>query len=134
MSSKTTTTRNKETRSTRAARRANRRALRAAVRTRTRTHRARTRIARRGTATLAAHAVAAGLTVREARSAAGTMRKCATRLGITGTEGVSYAGRYKARPCRRYTPVEAAHIAADYRTRARKAAYRTAATRMVLAA
>ena len=119
---------------TRTARRAARRTARAVLRARTRTHRTRTRITRRGVATLASHAMAAGLTVKEARSAAGTMHKVAARLDIPGVEGVSYAGRHRARPCRRYTRAEAALIAADYGRRARKAAYKAAASRMVLAA
>ncbi|WSB58675.1 hypothetical protein OG880_33275 (plasmid) [Streptomyces cellulosae] len=113
--------------------RARRAAARRVLRARTRTHRAAARIARRGVGTLATYAVAAGLPVREARSAAGTMRKCAARLGVEGTAGVSYAGRAKARACRRYTPAEAAQVAADYARRARKAAYKAMAVRVVRA-
>lgn len=118
---------------TRVDRRARRAALRRIVRARARTQRAAARIARTGVGSLATHAVAAGLTVREARSAAGTMRRCAARLGIEGTAGVSYAGRAPARACRRYTVGEAALIAADYAQRARRPAYRAMAARVARA-
>lgn len=118
----------------RTALRARRAAARRVLRARTRTHRAAARIARRGVGSLATYAVAAGLPVREARSAAGTMRRCAARLGVEGTPGVSYAGRATARACRRYTPAEAALIAADYGKRARRPEYRVMASRLVRAA
>jgi hypothetical protein len=118
----------------RTALRARRAKARRVLRARTRTHRAAARIARRGVGTLTAHAVAAGLPIREARSAAGTMRKCAERLGVAGTPGTSYAGRAKARSCRRYTRAEVAVIAVDYGKRARKAAYKAMAARLALAA
>lgn len=114
--------------------RARRAAARRVLRDRTRTHRAAARIARRGVGSLATHAVAAGLPIREARSAAGTMRKCAERLGVAGMAGTSYAGRAKARGCTRYTRGEVAVIAADYAKRARKAAYKAMAARLALAA
>lgn len=118
----------------RTALRARRAVARRVLQARTRTHRAAARIARRGVGSLATHVVAAGLPIREARSAAGTMRKCAARLGVAGTPGISYAGRAKARACRRFTRGEVAVIAADYARRARKAAYKAMAARLALAA
>jgi hypothetical protein len=114
----------------RTARRTHRRATAARLRNRARTHRAASRLPRTGVATLAGHAVAAGLRVREARSAAGTMRKCAARIGVTGTPGRSYAGRAAARDCTRYTVAEAALVGADYSKRARKPEYRRMAVRL----
>ena len=99
---------------------------------RTRTNRAAAKIRRQGVATLATHCVAAGLGIKEARSVAGSLRKNADKAGVTGRAGVSYAKNAKARSCTRYTPAEVAAIAVIYRPR--KAAYKTAAAKLALAA
>ncbi|MEZ3180782.1 hypothetical protein KYY02_19440 [Streptomyces pimonensis] len=108
------------------------RARRAELRNRARTTRAAARIRRRGTGTLTTHCIAAGLTPREARSVAGTLRKKAKELGINGTPARIHAGRKMRNDCRRYTPTQVARIAIAYRPR--KPAYKTAATRLALAA
>ncbi|MGV9756945.1 hypothetical protein ACWDUC_14155 [Streptomyces tricolor] len=107
------------------------RTRRATLKARTRTHRAAARIRRQGVATLATHCIAAGLTPREARTVAGSLRKNAEKAGVTGTPSVSYT-HGRARHCTRYTPAEVARIAVIYRPR--KPAYRTAAARLALAA
>ncbi|MFK0140702.1 hypothetical protein [Streptomyces murinus] len=107
------------------------RTARRTLRDRTRTHRAVAKIRRHGVATLTTHCVAAGLGVREARSVAGSLRKNATKASVLGTPSVSYT-HGRARTCTRYTVAEVARIAVIYRPR--KAAYRTAATRLALAA
>ena len=56
------------------------------LRDRTRTQRAAARINRNGHATIATHAIAQGLTHRDATSIAGSLRKAATKLHITGTD------------------------------------------------
>lgn len=101
------------------------------LKTRTRTQRAASRIARRGTATLATHAIATGLTHKEATSVAGSLRKAATKLHITGTPARIHAGRHM-RDARLYTPAEVAAMCGIYRPR--KGAYRVAAAKLALAA
>lgn len=108
------------------------RTRRATLKARTRTQRAASRITRRGNGTLASHAIAAGLTPREARSVAGSLRKNAAKVGVTGQAGISYAKNIKAHTCTRYTPAEVARIAVIYRPR--KPAYKAAAARLALAA
>ncbi|MER6350638.1 hypothetical protein ABT186_01980 [Streptomyces sp. NPDC001634] len=108
------------------------RSRRATLKARARTNRAASRIARRGTGTLASHCMAAGLAPREARSVAGTLRKTAAKLGITGTPARIHAGRHMRDDCRRYTRVEVAVIALNYKPR--KPAYKLAAARLALAA
>ncbi|MEC4016044.1 hypothetical protein [Streptomyces sp. H27-D2] len=88
-------------------------------------------IRRRGTASLATHAIAQGLPVRDARSMVGTLRKTAAKLGVTGTAARVHAGR-RMRDSRRYTPAQVAVIAIAYRPR--KAAFKTVAARLALAA
>ncbi|WP_202237061.1 hypothetical protein [Actinacidiphila reveromycinica] len=107
------------------------RTARAVLRARTRTHRAAAAIRRTGAGTLATHAMAAGLAPRAARTVAGSLRKVATKLGITGRPGVSYT-HGRARHCRRYTAAQVAVIAAAYRPRL--AAYRAARQHFLLAA
>lgn len=107
------------------------RTARATLRTRAAQTRAAARIHRNGTATLATHAVAAGLTLAEARSVAGSLRKAATRLGVVGAPARVHAGR-RMRDCRRYTPAQVALLAVTYRPR--KPAYQAAAARLALAA
>ncbi|MFF7096399.1 hypothetical protein ACFY9A_28990 [Streptomyces rubradiris] len=107
------------------------RTRRANLRTRRTQHQAAAKIRRQGTGTLATHCLAAGLSVREARSVAGSLRKNATKAGVTGTPSVSYThGRTRA--CTRYTRAEVARIAVIYRPR--KPQCRTAAARLALAA
>ncbi|WP_030168984.1 hypothetical protein [Streptomyces sp. NRRL S-813] len=108
------------------------RTRRAQLKARTRQTHAAARIARRGTGTLASHCLAAGLAPREARSVAGTLRKKAKELGITGAPARIHAGRHMRNDCRRYTPTQVARIAVAYRPR--KPAYKLAAARLALAA
>jgi hypothetical protein len=89
------------------------------------------RIARRGTGTLASHAMAQGLSHRDAASMVGTLRKVAARLGVSGTIGRIHAGR-QMRDCSRFTPQQVAVIALSYKPR--KPAYRIVAARLALAA
>lgn len=105
---------------------------RATIKARTRTQRAAAKIRRQGVATLATHCIATGLTTREARSVAGSLRKNADKAGVTGQAGISYAKNIKAHPCTRYTPAEVARIALVYKPR--KPAYKTCAARLALAA
>ncbi|MGD6742968.1 hypothetical protein ACOKM3_14120 [Streptomyces sp. BH106] len=87
------------------------------VRDRTRTHRAAARIRRRGVASMATHAVAAGLPIREARTVASSLRRNAAKAACDGMPGVSYAGKAKARACTRYSRAEVARAAALYKPR-----------------
>lgn len=107
------------------------RQARRTIRTRTRTQRAAARIARRGTGTLASHAIAAGLTPRQASSVASSLRKAATRLGIQGQPGISYR-KGRARTCTRYTPQQVGMLALTYRPR--RPEYQACAARLALAA
>jgi len=93
--------------------------------------RAAARISRRGTGTLASHAMAQGLSHRDAASMVGTLRKVAARLGVSGTTGRIHAGR-RMRDCSRFTPQQVAVIALSYKPR--KSAYRIVAARLALAA
>ena len=86
---------------------------------------------RRGPATLATHALAAGLAPREARTVASSLRKNAAKAGITGVAGCTFR-KGALRACVRYTRAAVALIAALYRPR--KPAYKLAATRLALAA
>lgn len=108
------------------------RTRRAAIKGRTRTQRAASRINRRGNGTLATHCIAAGLTPKEARSVAGSLRKNVGKTNVTGTVGVSYAKRIPAHTCTRYTRREVAQICLQYKPR--KPAYKLAAARLTLAA
>nr|WTC12532.1 hypothetical protein OHA15_33840 [Streptomyces anthocyanicus] len=104
---------------------------RAILKARARTTRAAARIARRGTGTLASHAIAQGLAPRDARSMVGTLRKVAAKLGVVGTPGRIHRGRHM-RDCQRYTPTAVAVIAAAYRPR--RLEFKLAAARLALAA
>ncbi|WP_328632007.1 hypothetical protein [Streptomyces sp. NBC_00356] len=86
---------------------------------------------RRGPATLATHAIAAGLGVREARTVASSLRKAAAKLGVVGQTGVAYR-KGQARTCVRWSRAQVAVIVTVYRPR--KPAYRLAASRLALAA
>ncbi|MCX5000953.1 hypothetical protein [Streptomyces longwoodensis] len=101
------------------------------IRNRTRTQRAATRINRRGNASLTTHCLAAGLTPKEARTVASSLRKAATKLGIHGTTARTHAAG-RMRDCRRYSRAQVAALAVIYRPR--KAAYIQAANRLALAA
>lgn len=107
------------------------RSRRATVKARSIATRAAARIARRGTGTLASHAMAQGLSHRDAASMVGTLRKVAAKLGIVGTAGRVHAGR-RMRDCVRYTPQAVAVIAVNYRPR--RAEFKLAAARLALAA
>ncbi|MFJ9420708.1 hypothetical protein [Streptomyces sp. NPDC101249] len=107
------------------------RARRAAIKSRATAARAAARIARRGTGTLATHAIAQGLSRRDAASMVGTLRKVAAKLGITGTVGRTHAGR-RMRDCSRFTPTQVGLICLAYRPR--KPAYKIVAARLALAA
>ncbi|NEB42282.1 hypothetical protein [Streptomyces sp. SID14515] len=110
---------------------ASNRTRRATLRARQTANRAAARIRRTGVGTLATHCLAAGLTPREAQSVAGSLRKNATKAGVTGTIGRTFR-KGAARVCTRYTRAAVALIAAIYRPR--KAAYRLAAAKLALAA
>ncbi|WP_329474218.1 hypothetical protein OIE75_41255 (plasmid) [Streptomyces sp. NBC_01723] len=101
------------------------------LRNRTRSQRAAARIARRGTGTLASHALAAGLTPTQARSVASSLRKNVAKAGVQGVTGIAYR-KGQARTCTRYSRAEVAAIAAIYRPR--RAEYKICAARLALAA
>ncbi|MFF4644971.1 hypothetical protein [Streptomyces sp. NPDC001389] len=107
------------------------RTARRTLRDRTRTQRAAARITRQGAGTLATHCIAAGLGIREARTVAGSLRKNAAKVGVTGAPGTSYV-HGRARACTRYTRAEVARMAVVYRPR--KPAYKAVATHLTLAA
>jgi hypothetical protein len=107
------------------------RQARRTIRNRTRTQRAATRINRTGHGTLASHAIAAGLTPKEARTVASSLRRNATKLGIQGQAGTAYC-KGQARTCTRYTPRQVGMLALVYRPR--KPAYVQAAAKLALAA
>jgi hypothetical protein len=100
------------------------------VKARRATTRAQARI-RRGPATLATHAIAAGLGVREARTVASSLRKAAAKLGVVGQAGVAYR-KGQARACVRWTRAQVAVLALAYRPR--RDLYKQAAARLSLAA
>ncbi|MFG2359345.1 hypothetical protein [Streptomyces sp. NPDC048521] len=107
------------------------RQARQTIRNRTRTQRAASRITRRGNGSLTTHCLAAGLTPKEARTVASSLRKAATKLGIHGLAARTHAAG-RMRTCHRYTPTQVAALAVIYRPR--KAAYVQAAARLALAA
>lgn len=110
---------------------ASNRTARQTLRTRSAQTRAAARIARRGNASLTTHCIAAGLTPKEARTVASSLRKNAAKLGIQGTAARTHAAG-RMRNCRRYTVIEVARAAVVYRPR--KLAYVLAAARLALAA
>lgn len=116
---------------TRKDRRAASRKARSIVRERARTNRAASRIARRGNGCLATHALAQGLGPKEARSMAGSLRRCAERGHIRGTEVRVHAGR-RMRNAQRFTPAQVAVICDLYKPR--KRAFVLAAVSLRLAA
>ena len=101
------------------------------IRTRTRTQRAQARITRRGNASLTTHCIAAGLTPKEARTVASSLRKATAKLGIQGTTARTHAAG-RMRTCTRYTRAQVARAAVVYRPR--KDVYKDAAVRLALAA
>ncbi|MCM8552299.1 hypothetical protein [Streptomyces sp. STCH 565 A] len=101
------------------------------VKARARTTRAAARINRRGTGTLASHAIAQGLAPRDARSMVSTLRKVAAKLGVAGIPGRIHRGR-RMRDCTRYTPIQVGMICLAYRPR--RLAFKLAAARLALAA
>lgn len=94
-------------------------------------NRAASRINRRGNASLTTYAIAAGLTPRDARTVASSLRRNATKLGITGTQHRTRAGR-RMRTTTRYTPAQVAQICVVYKPR--KPAYQLAVAKLTLAA
>ena len=107
------------------------RTARRTLRDRTRTQRAASRINRRGNASLTTHCIAAGLTPKEARTVASSLRKAAAKLGIQGTAARTHAAG-RMRDSRRYTATQVAQAAVVYRPR--KASYVLAAAKLALAA
>lgn len=107
------------------------RTARQVLKARARTARAASRIARRGTASLSTHAMAAGLGPKEARTVAGSLRRSVVKLGLTGTPARVHAGR-RLRDGFRYTPAQVAAAARTYRPRI--PAYKMAAAALRLAA
>lgn len=107
------------------------RTRRAALKARATQTRAAARIARRGNASLTTHAIAAGLTPTEARTVATSLRRNASKLGITGTQHRVHTAR-RMRTTTRYTPAQVAHAALTYKPR--KPAYQAAAAHLRLAA
>ncbi|MEU1273003.1 hypothetical protein [Streptomyces sp. NPDC005799] len=103
----------------------------ATLRQRARTRRATAKIRREGVATLATHAVAAGLSIKEAASVAGSLRDKVSKAGVVGITGRTFR-KGASRPCTRYTPADVAALVAYYRPR--KPAYRLAAAKLALAA
>ena len=93
--------------------------------------RAAARIRRNGTGTLASHAMAQGLSHRDAASMVGTLRKVAAKLGVVGATGRVHAGR-RMRDCARFTPQQVAVIALNYKPR--RAEFKICAARLALAA
>ncbi|MFJ6729394.1 hypothetical protein ACIQPQ_31280 [Streptomyces sp. NPDC091281] len=106
------------------------RARRATVKARTTATRAARRITRRGVGTLATHCLAVGLTPRDARTVAGSLRRNAAKAGIAGTVGRTFR-KGAARACTRFTRAAVALIAALYRPR--KQEFKTAAARLTTA-
>ncbi|WP_394436253.1 hypothetical protein [Streptomyces sp. SGAir0957] len=106
-------------------------ARRATVKARSTATRAARRIRRNGTGTLATHAMAQGLSRRDAASMVGTLRKIAAKAGVDGIPGRTHAGR-RMRDCTRYTPRQVAVIVLHYKPR--RDLFKTCAARLALAA
>lgn len=104
---------------------------RATLRQRIRTQRAASRIARRGSASLATHVIAAGLPVTQARTVASSLRRNAQKLGLVGTTVRVHVGR-RMRTAHRFTPAQVAAAASAYRPR--RAEYRLVAEALRLTA
>lgn len=103
---------------------------RSSLKARSATTRARASIARRGEASLTTYAVSAGLPIKAARSVAGSLRKAAARLHLTGTQHrVHAAGRM--RTSTRYSPADVLLMLSSYRPRLGQ--YKTAAARLSFA-
>ncbi len=92
------------------------RTARQTLRNRIATTHAKARIARKGLATLATYATAAGLGRKEAASVAGSLRTNAKKLGINGAAGVAFRKGMR-RVCSRFTPAQIHTVAAAYRPR-----------------
>lgn len=107
------------------------RTRRAALKARIRTQRAAAKIRREGVATLATHAIAAGLGIREAASVAGSLRDKTEKAGVVGVAGRAFR-KGAARPCTRYTRADVAALVALYRPR--RAEFKACAARLALAA
>ena len=107
------------------------RSRRATLKARSLANRAAARIRRNGTGTLASHAMAHGLSRRDAASMVGTLRKVAAKLGVIGSTGRTHAGR-RMRDCAKFTPQQVAAIALAYKPR--RPEFKICAARLVLAA
>lgn len=107
------------------------RATRQILKARSRTTRAAARIARRGTASLSTHAMAAGLGPKQARTVAGSLRRNIAKLGLAGVPSRTRACR-RMRDGFRYTASQVASAALAYRPRI--PAYKAAAAALRLAA
>jgi hypothetical protein len=103
------------------------RTARRTIRTRSAQTRATARIQRNGEASLSTYAVSAGLGIKAAHSVAGSLRKAAAKLSITGTQHRVHAGR-RMRTGQRYTPAQVLLMLLSYRPRL--AAYKAAAARL----
>ena len=106
------------------------------LRDRTRSNNAASRIRRRGVGSLASHAMAAGLPLREARTVATGLRRAAGKLDVCGTVGRTYS-EHKSPMVTRYTPAQVAalvnpEVKGTYRPR--KAEYKLVVARLVLRA
>lgn len=107
------------------------RAARRQIRHRTRTQRAASRIARRGgQGSLVTHLLATGLTVKDATSMAGSLRKVAKRLGVRGVPArVHREGRMRGTT--RFTPAQVAALCTAYKPR--RPAFKAARVRLLAA-
>jgi hypothetical protein len=106
------------------------------LRDRKRSNLAASRIERRGVGSLASHAMAAGLPLREARTVATGLRRAAGKLCVAGTVGLTYS-EHKSRTVARFTKAQVAalvdpEVKGTYRPR--KAEYKLVVARLVLRA
>lgn len=89
--------------------------------------RAQAAIRRNGEASLATYGISAGLGIKAARSVAGSLRKAAVKLALTGSQHRTHAAG-RMRNSSRYTPAQVLLMLGVYRPRL--SAYRAAATRL----
>lgn len=91
------------------------------------TTRAQASIRRNGEASLTTYGISAGLGIKAARSVAGSLRKAAVKLGLTGSQHRVHTAR-RMRTSSRYTPAQVLLMLRVYRPRL--ASYKAAATRL----
>jgi hypothetical protein len=109
---------------------ASNRIRRSSLKARAATTRAQASIARRGEASLRTYAVSAGLPIKGARSVAGSLRKAAAKLHLTGTQHrVHRAGHMRLST--RYAPAQVAQMLALYKPR--RPEYRAARAHLLYA-